>query len=108
MMNLGTQPIFPLFPPGGVAIDDGDKYHLLGLYSGISLSIPVVAIDAYHSIRSIIQEYSAGALSTITNNGVGMLSSIEESKGLASIIQLRGKGVTSTIDETGQSVESTI
>ena len=38
MMNLGTQPIFPLFPPGGVSIDDGDKYHLLGLYSGISLS----------------------------------------------------------------------
>lgn len=38
MMNLGTQPIFPLFPPGGTAIDDGDKYHLLGLYSGIALS----------------------------------------------------------------------
>lgn len=38
MMNLGTQPIFPLFPPGGISIDDGDKYHLLGLYSGIALS----------------------------------------------------------------------
>ena len=65
-------------------------------------------VVAYHSIRSIIQEYGAGALSAITNNGIGVLSSTEESKGLASIIQSRGKGVTSTIDETGQSVESTI
>lgn len=37
MMNLGTQPIFPLFPPGS-SIEDGDKYHMLSLYSGISLS----------------------------------------------------------------------
>lgn len=37
MMNFGTQPIHPLFIPDG-SINDGDKYHLLTLYSGISLS----------------------------------------------------------------------
>lgn len=41
MMNLGTQPIFPLFEPSG-AITDGNKYHFLTLYDGIALDAPVV------------------------------------------------------------------
>lgn len=37
MMNFGTQPISPLFIPDG-SVDEGDRLHLLTLYSGISLS----------------------------------------------------------------------
>jgi len=37
MLNFGTQPIIPLFIPDG-SVDEGDRLHLLTLYSGISLS----------------------------------------------------------------------
>jgi len=37
MMNLGTQPVFPLFPPGTSGVAANERYHLLTLYSGISL-----------------------------------------------------------------------
>ena len=37
MMNLGSQPIFPLFPPGTSGVEASERYHLLTLYSGIAL-----------------------------------------------------------------------
>lgn len=37
MLNFGRTPVYPLFIPDG-SIDDGDRYHLLNLYSGIALS----------------------------------------------------------------------
>jgi hypothetical protein len=62
MMNLGTQPIFPLFPPDGVAVDDGDKYHLLGLYSGIALSSTPAPIFS-GTIADISVTYNTGTYS---------------------------------------------
>lgn len=46
MMNFGIQPISPLFIPDGT-VDAGDKYHMLTLYYGISLSSPTEAVTNY-------------------------------------------------------------
>ena len=37
ILNFGRTPVFPLFIPDG-SVDDGDRLHLLNLYSGIALS----------------------------------------------------------------------
>jgi hypothetical protein len=37
MLNFGRTPVYPLFIPDG-SVDEGDRLHLLNLYSGISLS----------------------------------------------------------------------
>lgn len=37
-MNLGTQPISPLFPPGTAGVDADERAHLLSLYSGVPLA----------------------------------------------------------------------
>ena len=39
MMNMGTVQMSPLFPPSGSVLD-GDRSHLLNLYSGITLDGP--------------------------------------------------------------------
>jgi hypothetical protein len=62
MMNFGTQPIFPLFPPAGIAVDDGDKYHLLGLYSGIGLSSTPAPVFS-GTIADISITYDTGSYS---------------------------------------------
>jgi len=53
IMNLGTQPIFPLFIPDS-SIDNGDRYHLLTLYSGIELDFPVEVEDLTGGVKKII------------------------------------------------------
>jgi len=69
---------------------------------------PALAPDAYHSLLSIIQEYGAGALSSITSAGLSKSCLIDPSEGITSIMQSRGRGVSSSIDSTGKSVESDI
>jgi hypothetical protein len=50
MMNFGRPPTSPLFPPSG-SITEGDRYHLLNLYSGITLS-GAVAVTKYRGFIS--------------------------------------------------------
>ena len=55
---------------------------------------------------SIIQSTGKGVLSSMSSDGAGILSAIEQSNGFLSIIQSNGKGVSSAIEETGKGVDS--
>ncbi len=50
VMNLGTVPTSPLFPPDS-SVDEGDQYHLLNLYSGITLDGTPAAPEAPAAAR---------------------------------------------------------
>ena len=49
MMNIGSPIHNPLFIPNGT-ISSGDKYHLLGLYFGITLLAPHILAAAIRRI----------------------------------------------------------
>jgi len=86
----------------------GSKRLIKGVFSYV-YTVTSVSIEPPNltvGFMSIVQEAGKGALSTITADGVGVLSTIEQSSGLLSIIQESGKGVSSAIDEDGQGVDS--
>lgn len=102
MMNFGRQPILPLFIPDGSV----DRYHLLNLYSGIILDLPIPIIKIAIGVWSRINTKGQGALSAIIETGSGILSTITPSQGIYSFIDSRGQSTSSPIDENGQGVES--
>lgn len=79
-----------------------------GAYAGFVAKAESEIVECTFSVLSIIQSRGQGILSTITGDGVGVLSSIQASEGLLSIIQSRGQGVSSPITSDGVSVESTL
>jgi len=93
----------------GIAGFVGNSVYWIKGFFKPSYSVTSITVDPPNltiGFMSIIQEVGKGALSTITSDGSGVLSTIEQSSGFLSIIQSKGKGVSSAITETGQGVES--
>jgi hypothetical protein len=77
-------------------------------YAGFVAKAESEIIECTFAALSIIQSRGQSVLGAIIGDGVGVLSSIQASKGLLSIVQSRGKGVSSPITSDGESVESTL
>ena len=96
MLNFGRTPVYPLFIPDG-SVDDGDRLHLLNLYSGIALSAvtpPVFSgslsnIDVTTNSEKIIDysSYFTGATSYSISPAVETGWSFNTSTGVLTILE---------------------
>ena len=77
-------------------------------YAGFTAKAESAIVECSEAVISIVQSRGQGISSTISDVGVGVLSSMQASEGLLSIIQSRGQGVSSPITSNGVGVESTL
>lgn len=75
-------------------------------YLGFSAKTETILVKIAVGIWSRIDTRGQSALSTITDIGSGILSTITVSSGIYSFINSRGQSISSPIDENGQGVDS--